>query len=244
MATKEGIETGVTGLDTALARPLDHRYLTTMTTLYLARHGETEWHAEHRYAGSSDVVLTSHGRRQAAALAEWAPTAGLSAIVASPLSRARLSAEPPARAAGLPLRIEPRLVEIDFGSAEGMSPGELATTYPEEWAGFEQRPARHPLPGGEPGVDGIARSLPVFDELAAEFPDGRVLVVGHATLMRLQLCELLGLDPDWYRDIFPTIEGCALMPIELPWSGESAWPGRARLLGVNVPPVPPMPRQA
>ena len=32
-----------------------------MTTLYLARHGETEWHAEHRYAGSSDVALTEHG---------------------------------------------------------------------------------------------------------------------------------------------------------------------------------------
>lgn len=214
-----------------------------MTTLYLARHGETEWHAEHRYAGSSDVVLTSHGRRQAAALADWAATAGLSAIVASPLSRARLSAEPSARASGVPLRIEPRLVEIDFGAAEGMSPGELAETYPEEWAGFERQPARSPLPGGESGVAGIARSLPVLDELAAEFPAGRVLVVGHATLMRLQLCELIGLNPDWYRDIFPAIEGCTLLPIELPWDGESAWPGRARLLGVNVPPVAPLRRQ-
>lgn len=209
-----------------------------MTTLYLARHGETVWHADHRYAGSSDVGLTSHGRGQAELLGDWAAGADLDALLASPLSRARLSAEPAARSTGLPLRIDPRLVEIDFGSAEGMTPAELASTYPEEWAGFARHPARHPLPGGEAGVDGISRAMPVLDELAAEFPDGRVLVVMHATLMRLLLCELIGLDADWYRDVFPVIDNCALMPIELPWRGDSSWPARARLLGVNMPPTP------
>lgn len=208
-----------------------------MTTLYLARHGETEWHAEHRYAGISDVPLTRHGLDQAAVLAEWAPTAGLAAIVATPLSRARLSAEPAAAAAGLPLRIDPRLIEIDFGAAEGMTPGEIADAYPDEWAGFEHRPARHPLPGGEPGVDGITRAMPALDELAAEFPDARVLVVMHATLMRLLVCELIGIDPDQYRDVFPVVENCALLPLEFPWRAESRGPARARLLGLNVPPV-------
>jgi len=209
-----------------------------VTTLYLARHGETIWHAEHRYAGSSDVALTARGSEQAARLGEWAATAGLSAIVASTLSRSRLSAEPAAAAAGLPLRVDERLVEIDFGRAEGMSPAELAAAFPDGWAGFERQPARHPLPDGEAGVDGIDRSMPVLDELAAEFPEGRVLIVGHATLMRLQLCRLIGLDPDWYRDVMPALENCALMQLELPWAGESTWPGRARLLGMNMPPVP------
>lgn len=209
-----------------------------MTTLYLARHGETEWHAEHRYAGSSDVALTARGFEQAAVLGEWAATAGLSAIVASPLSRSRLSAEAAAAATGLPVRIDERLVEIDFGRAEGMSPAELAATFPDDWAGFERQPARHPLPDGEAGVDGIDRSMPVLDELAAEFPEGSVLIVGHATLMRLQLCRLIGLDPDWYRDIMPALENSALLQLEFPWAGESNWPGRARLLGMNVPPVP------
>jgi broad specificity phosphatase PhoE len=208
-----------------------------MTTLYLARHGETEWHAEHRYAGSSDVPLTAHGLDQATVLAEWAPTAGLAAIVASPLSRARRSAEPAAAATGLPLRIDPRLVEIDFGAGEGMSPGELASTYPDDWAGFQRRPARHPLPGGEPGVDGIARAMPALDDLATEFADSRVLVVMHATLMRLLVCELVGIDPDQYRDVFPVVENCALLPLEFPWRGDSPGPARARLLGLNVPPV-------
>jgi broad specificity phosphatase PhoE len=209
-----------------------------MTTLYLARHGETEWHAEHRYAGVSDVPLTARGLEQAAALAAWAPTAGLAAVVASPLSRARRSAQPAAEAAGLPLRIDSRLIEIDFGAGEGMSPGELAAAYPEDWAGFERRPARHPLPGGEPGVDGVVRAMPALVELSEEFPDAGVLVVMHATLMRLLLCELIGLEPDGYRDVFPVVENCALMPVEFPWPGESAAPARARLLGLNVPPLP------
>lgn len=209
-----------------------------MTTLYFARHGETVWHAEHRYAGSSDVDLVPGAVHQAAALAEWAGTAALSAIVASPLSRARLTAEPAADAAELPLRIDPRLVEIDFGQGEGLTPAELAAAFPVDWAGFERQPARHPLPGGEAGTDGIARATPVFDELASEFPDGRVLIVGHATLMRLMLCDLIGLDPNWYRDIFPALDNSALLELDFPYSGESDWPGRARVLGINMPPVP------
>ena len=213
-----------------------------MTTLYFARHGETEWHAEHRYAGSSDVALVPDALAQAASLAEWAATAELSTIVASPLSRARLTAEPAAAAARLPLRTDARLVEIDFGRGEGLSPSELAAAFPDDWASFERQPAQHPLPGGESGRDGIARALPVLDELAAEFPDGRVLVVGHATLMRLMLCELIGLDPNWYRDVFPALDNSALLELEFPYAGESDWPGRARILGVNVPPMSHLPR--
>lgn len=208
-----------------------------MTTLYFARHGETEWHAEHRYAGSSDVALVPGAVSQTAALSAWASAAGLSAIVASPLSRARLTAEPTADAAGLPLRIDPRLVEVGFGRGEGMTPAELAATFPDDWVGFERQPAQHPLPGGESGLDGIARAMPVFDELAAEFPDGRVLVVGHATLMRLMLCELIGLDPNWYRDIFPAFDNSALLELDFPYVGESNFPGRARILGINMPPA-------
>ncbi len=208
-----------------------------MTTFHLARHGETEWYAEHRYAGSSDVPLTPNGLQQAEELGEWAMTAGLSAIVASPLSRARLSAEPASRSTGLPLRIDERLVELDFGVGEGMTPGEIAATYPADWLMFERRPARNPLPDGEAGVDGAARALPVIEELSWEFPDDRVLVVSHATLMRLVLCELIGLDPDWYRDVFPAMDSCALLTLEFPWTGEAAGPGSARMHGFNVPPV-------
>ncbi|WP_353828461.1 histidine phosphatase family protein [Agromyces sp. SYSU T0242] len=216
-----------------------------MTTLYLARHGETVWHGEHRYAGSSDVALTSHGLAQADELGEWARRARLSAVVSSTLSRARLSAEPSAAAAGLELRTDARLVEIDFGSGEGRGPGELADRMPAEWAAFERHPARQPLPGGEAGMEGIARAKPALHELVEEFGVGaatvggsaesrrgdRVLVVMHGTLMRLLLCDWLGIDPDRYRDLFPEVENCALTPVRFETVEGRMQP---RLIGFNV----------
>ncbi|KZE93473.1 Phosphoserine phosphatase 1 [Agromyces sp. NDB4Y10] len=206
-----------------------------MSTLLLVRHGETVWHAEHRYAGSSDVELTDHGRAQADELAEWAARARLSAVVASPLQRARLTAAPSAAATGLDVRIDPRLVEIDFGAGEGLTPGELDERMPAEWAAFERHPARQPMPAGESGVEGVARALPALLELVDEFPHGRVLVVTHATLMRLVLCELLGIDPDRYRELFPVVGNCAPTILRFEELGGER---RARLLGFNIPPRP------
>lgn len=54
------------------------------TTLLLARHGQTVWHAENRYAGVSDVALTDTGRAQAEALGHWAADHPVDAIWTSP----------------------------------------------------------------------------------------------------------------------------------------------------------------
>lgn len=209
-----------------------------MTTFFLARHGETTWHADHRYAGNSDVPLTRHGLGQAAALGAWAVDAQLDAIVASPLSRAQRSAAPSAETTGLPLRSDPRLVEIDFGAAEGLTPDELAERFPAEWEAFREAPATNPFPGGESGRAGIARALPAFDDLVEEFPEGRVLIVAHATLIRLLFCELAGMDPDGYRDLLPVLGNCNVTTIVYPWATESraAHHPRIRLLGYDVPP--------
>jgi broad specificity phosphatase PhoE len=209
-----------------------------MTTFFLARHGETVWHAEHRYAGNSDVALTRNGLGQAAALGAWAVNASLDAIIASPLSRAQRSAAPSVETTGLPLRLDDRLVEIDFGDAEGLTPAEIAERWPAEWTAFREAPASNPLPNGERGRDGIARALPALDELVTEFPDGRVLIVGHATLIRLLFCELAGMDPDGYRDLLPVLGNCTVTTIVFPWATESraAHHPRIRLLGFDVPP--------
>ena len=65
-----------------------------MKFIALVRHGETEWHAENRYAGRSDIALTDKGLFQAEQLAQWARTAELHAIWSSSLSRALRTAEP------------------------------------------------------------------------------------------------------------------------------------------------------
>jgi probable phosphoglycerate mutase len=178
-----------------------------MTTFFLARHGETVWHAEHRYAGNSDVALTRHGLGQAAALGAWAVDAHLDAIVSSPLSRARRSAAPAVETTGLDLRIDDRLVEIDFGDAEGLTPDEIASGIRPNGPSSRgrRRAARSPTASADatasPARSGVRRA-------GREFPDGRVLIVGHATLIRLLFCELAGMDPDGYRDLLPVLGNC------------------------------------
>ncbi|WP_350347584.1 histidine phosphatase family protein [Agromyces sp. G08B096] len=198
--------------------------------LVLARHAETVWHHENRYAGSSDVALTAAGLAQAERLAEWASTAGLAAVWSSPQSRATATAAPSARAAGVPLRTDDRLREVAFGRGEGLTRAEMHRRFPADLAAYLAEPASVPLPGGERGTDAIARAMPALEEIGAAHPDGTVLVVMHSTLMRLLLCAVIGVAPDRYREVFPAVGNAALT--ELRWE-----PGRAGLVSHNVPPV-------
>src|SRR5919112_2688628 len=92
-----------------------------MTTLLLARHGETDWNRELRIQGSSDIELNELGRAQAHALAQELEHVELDAIYASDLSRARATAEAVAASHGLEVRLHPRLRERSFGGWEGFT---------------------------------------------------------------------------------------------------------------------------
>ncbi|GAA4735549.1 histidine phosphatase family protein [Actinomycetospora chibensis] len=199
-----------------------------MTELVLVRHGETVWHVDNRYAGRSDVELTERGHDQAAQLARWAADAGLDAVLTSPLRRARETAVPAAEAAGTTCRVDPRLVEVDFGTGDGLTRDEMRKAFPDALEAFVARPASHPLPHGEAGEAAVARALPVLREAAEQHPGGRVLVVAHQSLLRLLLCELLEIPLDRYRTVFPRLESAARTVVRLGDEGPPA------LLALNV----------
>ncbi|WP_435176576.1 histidine phosphatase family protein [Actinacidiphila sp. bgisy145] len=197
-------------------------------TLFLVRHGETVWHEENRYTGVSDIALTARGLDQAEALGAWAGGAGLDAIVTSPLSRARRTAEPAARATGLVPAVEPGLAEADFGIAEGRTMAELRAAHPEAAAAFTADPAAHPFPGSEDPLAAAARGAAALRRVAAAHGGRRVLVVAHNTLFRLVLCQLLGIPAQHYRRVFPALRNCATTELRLSAT-------TASLLTLNVP---------
>jgi broad specificity phosphatase PhoE len=205
-----------------------------MTELHLARHGETVWHAENRYAGISDVALTDRGRDQGARLAEWAARAGVVRIVASPLARARETAALAGEAAGLAVQTDPRLREVDFGEGEGLTGAEMEAGFPAARAAFLAAPATSPLPGGEPGPEAAARFLAGLADAAAGV-DGPVLVVAHSTVMRLALCRMLGLPLDAYRARFPRLGTATLTTVRPPQRGD--WAGRTELVRFDTDPA-------
>ncbi|GGP01032.1 histidine phosphatase family protein [Nonomuraea glycinis] len=215
-----------------------------MTNLVLVRHGETVWHAENRYAGISDIELTPAGHEQAARLAAWAATAGLSGVWASTLSRSRITAAAGADAARVKLAVDVRLREVDFGKGEGLTAAEMRELFPEARAAFEADPGANPLPGGEDPALAADRFVAALRDIAATVsstgssavsstasstgPGERVLVVAHTTVIRLALCRLIGVPLGEYRRLFPRLDNCAITELRL--RGD-----RAAILQYNSP---------
>jgi len=186
-----------------------------VTRLALVRHGETIWNAENRYAGSTDIPLSPRGLEQAERLANWASSADLAAIWVSPLLRARQTVAPAERLTGIAARVDSRLREIHFGQGEGLTNAELRQSFPQAFAAFKSDPVAHHLPGGEDPLDVAHRAVECFNEIAREYPRGRILIVSHNTLIRLALCWSLGLPLSKYRSAFYTIANGALTEIQL-----------------------------
>lgn len=200
----------------------------TATTLLLARHGQTVWHAGNRYAGVSDVALTDTGRAQAEALGRWAAGHSVDAVWTSPLSRAVVTAEPACRALGVAARRDPGLRECDFGVVEGRTLAEFAAEHPAAAQAYRADPVAHPFPGAEDPRAAAARGTAALRRIAAAHPGGRVLVVAHNTLLRLTLCSLLGIPLAEYRRVFPRLRNAAVSEIRV--DGDSTG-----LLSLNLP---------
>ncbi|GAA1227429.1 alpha-ribazole phosphatase [Prauserella halophila] len=199
------------------------------TRLLLVRHGETTWHAENRYAGSSDVALTERGAAQAETLARRIAGAAEPpvAIHSSPLSRAMATAEPVGSALGLPVEVEPELREAHFGLAEGRTLAELPASVVER---FRADPIAGSFPDAEPPASVADRAVAALVGIAerAEDTGGRALVVAHNTLLRLALCRLLGIPLSTYRRVLPKLANGAITEV-----GIEA--GHASLYRLNAP---------
>jgi uncharacterized phosphatase len=150
-----------------------------VTRLYLVRHGETDWNRQRRIQGRTDIPLNATGREQAlmtghrfAALGAW------DGLYASPLSRARETAEIIGREVGLDApELLRALVERDYGEAEGLDWLEVERRYPDGMA----------VPGRESRHDVADRVVPALVDLALSRPDARLIVVSHGGAIRAVL---------------------------------------------------------
>ena len=151
-----------------------------MTTLLLARHGETDWNRELRIQGSSDIELNELGRRQARFLAQELTDVDLDAIYSSDLSRAHATAAAVAATHGLDVNLDPRLRERSFGSWEGLTREDIAA-FP---AG-----SRH---DGESDDEVRERVLAAVEEIASNHPGEQVLIVSHGGALNTLWHHALG----------------------------------------------------
>jgi probable phosphoglycerate mutase len=170
-----------------------------VTTILLARHGESDWNRAKRWQGFADRPLTELGREQAVALAERLGDTELDAVYSSDLQRARDTAEIVARSKGLRVETTPDLREVDVGSWSGLTRAEAEARFPDAYARW--------LQGGEGWDDGETyeemsrRVVAAIARVATQHPNGRVLVVAHGGSIRAVHAAALGLDVHTYRRI-------------------------------------------
>jgi probable phosphoglycerate mutase len=170
-----------------------------MGLFYLVRHGETEWNAENRFCGRTDVPLAEAGRWQAKSLAKRLKPIPFEALYSSPLKRALETARLIAESSGLQPILDARLVELDYGQWEGQTLAEIMKNHPMTFRAWDADPAQVAPPGGESGLQAQERVVSFLDSLAAKYPQGHVLVVFHKTVCRLAICHALGMPPSEYR---------------------------------------------
>lgn len=160
----------------------------------LVRHGETPWNAEGRYQGQIDIPLSAAGEAQALALWKRLESVPIDRAVASPLSRARTTAQIAlGERAGL-LTIDPGLSEIAHGTWEGKLASEIDASDPARFQAWRDAPESVQMPEGESLLQVYERVWPAFARAVEGLrADQTALVVAHDAVNRLILCKLLGM---------------------------------------------------
>ncbi len=154
---------------------------------FLLRHGETDWNLAGRLQGRADIPLNQKGRVQIGHAAEVLGRVypAIDLIIASPLARARESAEIVADRLAYDksdIIVEPLLVERCFGMGEGLTSLEREEKYPD---GF--------YPGMELLEDLCKRAYRAFERIPALFPEkNSILLVAHGAILYALVTALTG----------------------------------------------------
>ncbi len=168
-----------------------------MTRFILVRHGQTEWNRIERFRGRADVPLNESGIKQAEATArrianEWQVTA----VYASPLSRAVRTAEAIAAHFSLPVQPQPGLIDIDYGDWQGLTPEEVAQRWKDELDRWYRQPDQCRIPRGESLDELRQRGLQTVQTLAKQHEGQTIVLVGHTVINRVLLLAIVGLGND------------------------------------------------
>ncbi|MBI5031172.1 MAG: histidine phosphatase family protein [Chloroflexi bacterium] len=172
--------------------------------LILIRHGETDWNNERRIQGHTDTPLNLCGIEQAHKLAFRLVEEKLDTLYASPLSRARMTAEIIGQKCGLVPILDERLKEKGLGDFEGLTAEELQERHPELYHGWVNSKEHFPLPNEEPLIALHERIQAFLADLHAAHPNGsQIGIVSHGGTVGTLVGMLIGLElnrrsPFWF----------------------------------------------
>lgn len=186
-----------------------------MRTLFLARHGQSVANAVRRFQGTQDVPLSELGLRQARALSTAIHRRRVAHVYASPLARARHTAEIVVAEHGVPLTLLDGLRELSLGDWEGKTVEEIRALPGDPYACWVRDPVAGCPPGGEELSLVQERVVRAIEGIAAAHPDGEdVLVVCHGGVISAYLAHCLGLPLSSIWRV--TVANCSLSAVAPP----------------------------
>ena len=170
-----------------------------MTTFFLVRHAHTGA-IDHYLAGrAAGTPLDAAGQSQVQRLVERFRDMPIAAVVSSPLTRTRETADPIARSRGLEVHVLPALLEFEVGGWTGRTLADLE--HDPEWRRFNTARSLTRPPAGELMLDAQQRVVSTLLDLAARHPDANVVVVSHGDVIRAALMYFLGMPIDFVHRI-------------------------------------------
>jgi len=180
--------------------------------IYLVRHGETDMNDRHLFQGRVDTVLNDNGIEQANELARELKEKGIvfDSAYSSPLERALKTCEIVYGENRNHIRIDKRLIEMEFGEYEGTGYYELVDKINEM---FIANPEADVLEGGIESMKSIRLRLASFLEDLKRDPGDNILIVCHGAVLRGMFC-LMGYAP-WNEFWKQRIGNCGVVEAEL-----------------------------
>jgi broad specificity phosphatase PhoE len=160
--------------------------------IVLWRHGRTEWNAQNRWQGQSDIPLDIIGKAQAEAAAEKLARLQPSMIVSSDLMRAAKTAEYLSHVTGVEVVEDKRLRETNGGIWEGLTYAEIDDQHGDYLRKWQQDISVPAGVSGETRGDVAARVIEAISEYA-KVATGTLVVATHGGSARAATLELLGL---------------------------------------------------
>jgi broad specificity phosphatase PhoE len=169
------------------------------TTFFLIRHASHGLLGRVLTGRSLDVPLNPDGRDQAQRLARRFSGEPLSAVQSSPQARCQQTAAPIAEAVCRPVELADAVDEVDVGEWTGRDFKTLAAD--PRWKSWNERRATSRAPGGESMAEVQDRVVMHLGRVRASHPDGQVVIVSHADVIRAAVLYYLGVSLDAFHRI-------------------------------------------
>ena len=157
--------------------------MASKTTVYLVRHGETEWNLSGRWQGHVDAPLTERGEAQARALGERFKEEAFDACYVSDLGRAVRTADLALRPSSMNYETDERLRERDLGMMQGLTTVEMQERCPEVYNAFRNAGPDYLIPEGESFRQFHERCVEALKDYAERHIYGRVILVTHGGVL-------------------------------------------------------------